>query len=390
MSTNFDQKLHFNYAIVGGGVMAISTALALQRDSPNAKIVVFEGLETTTASKGICKIIRTPYIDKEYVSLAAEAKRKWETELPYREFYRQTGWVQVVRGDDYVPFHLEERLINAGDLLHMVHSRDPPQLDIEENLWLNKDIGVVDSALALEAVAVEAATLGVIRQKMDISKLLVENGVCRGAECVDGKCFTAETTIVATGPWTPALLDSSGIQLPHSLQHAFRVTAIGVATSPLTEDEYAQFKSMPILVTPQGEVMPSVKQRTLQITSTDIIEIAHPDELKSKAYTERIKTNRELLDKMMPEMRGRTLDYSVYPELMTPYQHPLVDGVPGIEGLHLAVGGSYHSFKFLPVFGGIVVDYLRGRRPGVSKRWGWDRSKEKISVYSEVLPKGSI
>lgn len=75
---------------------------------------------------------------------------------------------------------------------------------------------------------------------------------------------------------------------------------------------------------------------------------------------------------------------------MTPYQHPLVDKVPGVQGLHLAVGGSYHSFKFLPVFGGIIVDYLQGTRRGVSKRWGWDRSEEKISVHSEVLPKGSV
>lgn len=72
---------------------------------------------------------------------------------------------------------------------------------------------------------------------------------------------------------------------------------------------------------------------------------------------------------------------------MTPYQHPLVDKVPEVQGLHLAVGGSYHSFKFLPVLGGIIVDYLQGTRRGVSKRWGWNRSEEKMSVHSEMLPK---
>lgn len=74
-------------------------------------------------------------------------------------------------------------------------------------------------------------------------------------------------------------------------------------------------------------------------------------------------------------------------ELMTPHQHPLVDKVPGIKGLHLAVGGSYHSFKFLPVLGDIIVNHLQGKREGVSKRWSWDRSEERISVHSEVLPK---
>jgi hypothetical protein len=46
---------------------------------------------------------------------------------------------------------------------------------------------------------------------------------------------------------------------------------------------------------------------------------------------------------------------------------PLVDKVPGAQGLHLVVGGSYHVFKFLPVFGDIVVDYLQGMRRRVSK-----------------------
>lgn len=72
---------------------------------------------------------------------------------------------------------------------------------------------------------------------------------------------------------------------------------------------------------------------------------------------------------------------------MTPFQHPLVDKVPDVQGLHLAVGGSYHSFKFLPVLGDIIVDYLRGMRRGVSRRWSWDRSEEKTSVHDEVLSK---
>jgi hypothetical protein len=46
----------------------------------------------------------------------------------------------------------------------MVRSRDPPQLDSGEELWLNEDIRVAHSALTVEAVAVEAAVQGVVRQ----------------------------------------------------------------------------------------------------------------------------------------------------------------------------------------------------------------------------------
>jgi glycine/D-amino acid oxidase-like deaminating enzyme len=75
MSTQFDLPGPFDYVIVNSGCMALSTALALQRESPDAKIIIFEGSETTTASKGICRIIRTPYKDHEYVILADEAKK---------------------------------------------------------------------------------------------------------------------------------------------------------------------------------------------------------------------------------------------------------------------------------------------------------------------------
>lgn len=246
---------NFDYIIIGGGCFGVSTALALQRARPNAKTILFEGSETKTASKGIRRIIRAPYMDEEYVLLAKDAKKIWEGELPYCNFYHRAGWIQVVRGNNYVPFPTdpEERLIKAEELSHMVNSRDLPRLDTGEELWLNEDIGVADAARALEAVAVEAEVQGVIRQKTNVSQLLIEDGVCYGVECVGGMRVTAETTIVATGAWTPALLESSRIRLPHDIQHDFlSVTAIGVATLPLDGDEYTKFKSMPILVTEHG------------------------------------------------------------------------------------------------------------------------------------------
>lgn len=251
MSTKFNMQNQFDYAIIGGGCFGVSTALALQIEQPNAKIILFEGSETKTASKGFWKTIRVPYMDEEYVPLAEESKQKWRTKRPYCKFYRPNiGWVQAVRGDSYKPFHSKERSIKAEDLSDMVRSRDPPQLDSGEELWLNEDIGVAHSTLAVEAVAAEAAVQGVVRQQKKVSKILIKDGVCYGVECVEGITTTAETIIVAAGPWTLALLKSSNIQLPQG--DFFCVTAIGVAILPLDEDEYERFKSMPILIAQPG------------------------------------------------------------------------------------------------------------------------------------------
>ncbi len=98
MSTKFGLQNHFDYAVVGGGVMGVSAALALRRGSPSAKVIIFEGDEMKKASKGICKIIRTPYIDKNYILLAEEAKKRWESELPYCNFYRRITRERVISG----------------------------------------------------------------------------------------------------------------------------------------------------------------------------------------------------------------------------------------------------------------------------------------------------
>lgn len=78
---------------------------------------------------------------------------------------------------------------------------------------------------------------------------------------------------------------------------------------------------------------------------------------------------------------------------MTPYQHPLVDQAPKTRQLYLATGGSYHSFKFLPIFGDMVVRRLRGHNDSdtledrLLKRWGWERSEETIAIHKSVIPK---
>jgi hypothetical protein len=80
---------------------------------------------------------------------------------------------------------------------------------------------------------------------------------------------------------------------------------------------------------------------------------------------------------------------------MTPYQHPLVDRVPGILQLILAVAGNFHSGKFLPNIGGMVVRRHRGQTGSdtvegrLLKRWVWDRSTEKVAVHRSVIPKDS-
>ncbi len=47
---------------------------------------------------------------------------------------------------------------------------------------------------------------------------------------------------------------------------------------------------------------------------------------------------------------------------VTPDWHPIIDAVPGIDGLFCALGFSGHGFKLGPVVGEMVADLLTGEQ----------------------------
>lgn len=56
----------------------------------------------------------------------------------------------------------------------------------------------------------------------------------------------------------------------------------------------------------------------------------------------------------------------------TPDLHFLIDHHPNHPGLHLAVGGSAHGFKMMPVVGKYIVESLEGVLNEEAKtKWRW-------------------
>lgn len=96
--------------------MGVAAALKL---SSTANVILVEGVEKETASKDATKIIRTQYLDSEIVELAQEAKRRWKTELPFRNFYHPPGWIQVLSDYDSktAMINSADRLIEVGEYL---------------------------------------------------------------------------------------------------------------------------------------------------------------------------------------------------------------------------------------------------------------------------------
>jgi sarcosine oxidase / L-pipecolate oxidase len=142
-----------------------------------------------------------------------------------------------------------------------------------------------------------------------------EGEKCVGVEVGD-TTVRGKTTIVCTGAWTPSLLEKSKIVTPPGF---FQVTAVGVAVIELSDSEFDSLKSMPILVTEngkaiqpdlttadigQGEAMLSKLYRVIKGTTTETFRVGDPDRLSNEVD---ITPNRKILEKMLPQFKGREL-----------------------------------------------------------------------------------
>lgn len=236
-----------DWLIVGGGVFGTAIANSLGRREGQDRIIWYTGIlpvERPTASWDKSKIVRTRYPVPEYIPWAKSALSKWRGDKLYRSFFHEPGWIRVVdRGS-----RDSDREIFSKDMRQKVGSDQDPYLKSNEILRFNKSIGSVDYDAALDAAAKQASALGVERRKEDITKLVVQDGICVGVD-VAGEIVKAKKIIVAAGPWTPGLLEKSGVYYPPNF---FKVVAVSVATMRLTNKELEELHDMPIIVTDKG------------------------------------------------------------------------------------------------------------------------------------------
>ncbi|SLM40463.1 FAD dependent oxidoreductase [Lasallia pustulata] len=158
----------------------------------------------------------------------------------------------------------------------------------------------------------------------------------------------------------------------------------------------------------EGEVIPPPSSGHLKFTnastftSTRATATGHlisipPD--SQTAIPARLKAETlALVKRIMPSMLSdnRTVDYwRLCWDSITPTQDQLITRHPDprLANLYLAVGGSFHSWKFLPIIGEYVVNVLEGRGNGkeMDERWGWKKKgwgagKGKKGAHEKVVP----
>ncbi|KAJ6151461.1 hypothetical protein N7470_007058 [Penicillium chermesinum] len=369
--------------IVGAGIFGVSTAYHLAKRLPApSSITLLDRAPPPSgnaASTDINKIIRADYSSPLYMNLAFEAIQAWLHDPLFANagVYHQTGWIAMgERGRDVVK-RIRNNFQSSG--------RPDPTKDMTEeevrqgwrgvlkeadfspfeSYYLNPQAGWADAGRALEIMANEAIRLGV-QYKVD---------------------------------------------LPVEARIESQLTAAGVCVAhfQLSDEELAIYNQLPVYVYgDEGEVIPPTTSGILKFTETTSFKntiqtnsghsYSVPPEEDQKKIPEGL--SRGFIDSIrgrLPQLfrNNRQVDYyRLCWDAITPQQHPLITAHPHpqLANLYLAVGGSFHCWKFLPTIGRYVVNVLDGHTngPDCDAAWSWKEAGRGRGVHDALIPQKEL
>ncbi|KAF3761842.1 hypothetical protein M406DRAFT_14988, partial [Cryphonectria parasitica EP155] len=437
--------------IVGAGVFGLSTALALTRrpEFKHTTITVVDrspepGVFPSRDASSIdtSRIIRADYADPAYAALAAEAQEVWRQQghpddLGAQGRYSETGLLLVAdespskdhgsgkkSGLDYVLDSYENvlsltaaagpsgRPLSAANKIQEL----PNPSAIRDTYgtggcygsygYINRLSGWADAEASMDWLFRQVKATGrVTFINGTVTSLLhspTTGAVTGVALNVDGGTTTsssssssstkleADLTVLATGAWTPTLVNLTGRAI---------ATGQALAYMDLTDAEQARLAHVPTLlnlstgyfiITPGRNILKIARHAYGYLnptpcspssptsgsgsgsgsgiagTTTISLPVTHLTQPSLSIPRAEQDAMRRALAEMVPwpELQARpfrTTRLCWYTD--TPDGDFIIDYHPEHKGLFLATGGSGHGFKFLPVIGDKITDCILDRCP---------------------------
>lgn len=253
--------------------------------------------------------------------------------------------------------------------------------------YLNRRAGWVDAIAAMrytwelieESSRVEKITGKVARLLLSENKTVVE-----GVVLDNGSSILADLTILATGAWTPTLLD---------MRDRVAASAEVFAYIDLNAEECLRLQDMPSIINlSKGWFIMPPRRGILKVARhgegfSNKTKYMHPHSGEidvSIPYAESLEQEKEILDEgilscqqavkeLIPWLKDREFDRARlcwYTD--TPTADFIIDFHPDMAGLFVATGGSGHAFKFLPILGERIVDAVEGNLDQEYRNlWSW-------------------
>ncbi len=380
----------YHTVIVGGGAWGTSAAMNLSKRGK--KVLVLERGYLAYAQSGhTSAIIRQFYSHEETARIATLSLKYFEMfkdNTGFDAHFKQTGLLVASQDEGSVK--------NTVNVLHKVGARCD-LLDKEEVRKLEADINLLDNEVyAFEPDAGYVDPVAVVWGYAECAKnhgAHVLEGV--NAKRINRKenwvvdtdkgAFEAENIIVAAGTNTARLVHGTGISLPIYLfpfpmcyfRRPSDAKSLGRVVFDATNNYYARPDGEnDLLVGPMHEEMTYAESSALAVDEALRWPNRDPDwtgRVDYDVYSAYLKA----LSTRFPQLAKARPSRDFVPLLdVTPDWQPIIDRLPGHDGLYVACGSSGHGFKLSPLVGQILADLVvDGKPPSIAAAYTLSRFK---------------
>ena len=346
--------------VIGGGVMGCSILYHLTQMGVRDALLLEQGVLASGSTGRSQAILRMHYSNPVTSSMAWESLkrlRNFQDEIGYPSGYVNTGYAVIVGPEDRDAMEenvamqrslgIDTSLVSPEDLLEIA-----PMLNVPDagGIAFEPQSGYADPYLVTAGYAEAAQDNGArIRQRSPVASVDVEGGKVLAVRLQDGSAIETPLAVVAAGPWSSRLLQPHGLHVPlDPVRHQVimvRRPEHRLPTHPIVGDIAQEFS-----------FRPNSTDLTLIGVGEDYVDV---DDYNQGVDPQTVEESLAKLAHRMPAIadgyfRGGWSGLFT----VTPDWHPVLDRVPGVDGLYCAVGFSGHGFKLSAMVGQLMAEMM--------------------------------
>ncbi len=353
--------------IVGGGVMGCAIQYHLAQLGISNTVLLERaviGSGSTGRSQAICRMHYSNRVTAQLAWQSLQVFADFDARVGGSSGFVRTGYLVVVNEEDQGGLERNVAMQQELGVPTSVVSRDDlarlaPMVtlyDDERAAW-EPDSGYADPYQVTVAYAARAREAGArIATRCTAAGVDADAGRVNGVITANGDRIATDTVIVAAGPWSRQVLAAVGVDVPLlAVRHQVATVARPVEIVPHhpTVGDISQSFSF----RPDGSNFTTMG-------FGDDEEQPDPEVYPQGVDLADAASARARLARRIPGMsdsyyRGGWSGLFT----TTPDWHPILDAVPGTDGLFCAVGFSGHGFKLSPAIGKAVAELVADGSP---------------------------
>ncbi len=386
--------------IVGGGASGTSLALhaASRTDPLREPVVLIEKGRLGSGSSGRSgAIVHQAYSDRALAGMSRDAVKYYATMRASTGRvvgYRQTGVVVLANRKDAQSLArfredvemqrsigIDATIVGAEEMRQIV-----PGFEIEDDALgcFQPDGGFIDPERTINAFAKLARAKGAVtRTGIANPRVLIEGGRAVGVE-TDAGTFHAPNVVLATGAWTPSILEGLGVRWPMKVMRT-EESYFAMPRVELPDDQEDNLsgeggfetrfvpdplETMPVahpVVIDTGtgfharcEPM-AMRTRIGRLGFDQLEEITEPDQVSDEVSEEFKTWARNALSSRLPVYRDmEDVGSASATVTLTPDGLPIIGAVKEIPGLWVVTGFSGNDFHLAPSIGEGLAQMVLG------------------------------